>query len=179
MALTCAEDGPVKLGPSVADISGGMFGLFAALVLLEIRDRTGRALAIDISMQDVGAWMTHLCWNGAPLPPHTIVPCDGGEVAAAASPADTARALNGAASRAVVLASLAEAGIAAVPVQDVASAAGSPQTLARELIRHVTDGVGKSWPLLAMPYRLSALPPPSPVPIGPLGEANRRLFPAR
>lgn len=59
---------PVKTGISIADIAGGQTGLLAIIAALARRDCTGRGCVIDISMQDVGLWMTQGCWNGAPAP---------------------------------------------------------------------------------------------------------------
>ena len=43
---------PTKVGPAVADFSGGVFGAIATLAALQHRNRTGRGQFVDISMQD-------------------------------------------------------------------------------------------------------------------------------
>jgi len=58
-----ADGRPLKSGISVADIAGAQIGLFAIAAALEHRDRSGRGTMIDISMQDVGAWLTQTLWN--------------------------------------------------------------------------------------------------------------------
>ena len=72
MDATRSADTPVKAGISAADILGGQAGLLAIVAALAARDRTGQGAAIDISMQDVGAWTTQRLWNrqvcAAPLP---------------------------------------------------------------------------------------------------------------
>ncbi|PLC53289.1 hypothetical protein CR155_13480 [Pollutimonas nitritireducens] len=65
MDTTRSRGTPVKAGISVADIAGGQTGLLLVLAALAWREQTGQGCAIDISMQDVGAWMTQYQWNGA------------------------------------------------------------------------------------------------------------------
>ena len=174
MALTPSEEGPVKLGPSIADISGGIFCLFAALVLLEARDQTGRASALDLSMQDVAVWMTHASWNGAGAPAHVVIACRDGSVVAMTGQAQAGLVLDDdrRRSRAETLAALSARGIAAVEVLTIAEAAAHEQTVARGLIQSVTDAFGRSWPLFSRPYRLSGGAVPVVFPIGQLGEVN-------
>ncbi len=66
MDATRSDGVPVKAGISAADIAGGQTGLLAIVAALARRSRTGRGCVIDISMQDVGLWMTQGRWNGAP-----------------------------------------------------------------------------------------------------------------
>lgn len=63
-ATRCQSGAPVKAGISAADIAGGETGLLAIVAALARRRRTGAGSVIDISMQDVGAWMTQRHWNG-------------------------------------------------------------------------------------------------------------------
>lgn len=65
MDATRSDGTPVKTGISAADITGGQNGLLLILAALTWRERTGQGCAIDVSMQDVGAWMTQHLWNGA------------------------------------------------------------------------------------------------------------------
>lgn len=65
MDATRSDGTPVKTGISVADITGGQTGLLLILAALTSREKTGQGCAIDISMQDVGAWVTQYLWNGA------------------------------------------------------------------------------------------------------------------
>lgn len=68
MDATRSDNTPVKTGISAADITGGQTGLLLILAALTWRERTGQGAAIDVSMQDVGAWMTQQLWNGASVP---------------------------------------------------------------------------------------------------------------
>lgn len=54
---------PMKSGISAADIGGGQMGLLAIAAALLRRDRSGRGAAVEIAMQDVGAWLTQTRWN--------------------------------------------------------------------------------------------------------------------
>lgn len=65
MDSTRFDGTPIKAGISAADIAGGQTGLLLILASLAQRERTGAGCAIDISMQDVGAWMTQHRWNRA------------------------------------------------------------------------------------------------------------------
>lgn len=70
MDATRTDDVPMKSGISAADIGGGQVGLLAIVAALERRERTGRGAAIDIAMQDIGAWLTQTRWNvAAPAAP--------------------------------------------------------------------------------------------------------------
>lgn len=71
MDATRSDGTPVKTGISAADITGGLTGLLLILAALTWREKTGQGSAIDVSMQDVGAWMTQHLWNGTTLPQST------------------------------------------------------------------------------------------------------------
>ena len=65
MDTTRSDGTPIKTGISAADIAGGQTGLLLIIAALAWREKTGEGCAIDISMQDVGAWLTQHLWNGA------------------------------------------------------------------------------------------------------------------
>lgn len=67
MDTTRSDDTPIKTGISAADITGGQTGLLLVIAAIAMREKTGLGCAIDISMQDVGAWLTQQLWNGATL----------------------------------------------------------------------------------------------------------------
>lgn len=71
MDTTRSNGTPVKAGISVADITGGQTGLLLVLAALAQREQTGEGCAIDISMQDVGAWLTQQHWNATLPRPRT------------------------------------------------------------------------------------------------------------
>ena len=60
ISVTGTEDVPSKVGISVADIAGGMYGFSGILAALLQRARTGRGDVLDISLFDALAeWMGH------------------------------------------------------------------------------------------------------------------------
>ncbi|ALP68582.1 hypothetical protein AN416_38360 (plasmid) [Paraburkholderia caribensis] len=72
MDATRVDGKPVKSGISAADIAGGEVGLLSIIAALARREITGVGCAIDISMQDVGAWMTQTLWNCRPIEAHAV-----------------------------------------------------------------------------------------------------------
>ncbi len=161
---TTRENGlPFKSGISSADILGGQFALVAILAGLAQRERTGRGLAIDLSMQDAAAWATQTAWNppAETSPPTVVLACRDGHVVALAGERDIADTVDevGRLSRDELVERLAAAGVPAAPVLDVAEALAHPQTVARRLILRGKGPGEEPWPLLASPIRLSATPP--------------------
>lgn len=60
ISITGTEEVPAKVGISVADIAGGMYGFSGILASLIQRGRTGRGDVLDISLFDALAeWMGH------------------------------------------------------------------------------------------------------------------------
>src|SRR4030042_152565 len=53
LSLTGEPEGvPVRPGPPIADMGGGIFAAIGALAALSARERTGKGRKIEISMQD-------------------------------------------------------------------------------------------------------------------------------
>lgn len=168
MDLTRQHDTPCKVGISISDIAGGQFALLAVLAALEYRERTGKGQFIDLSMQEVSAWLTQLHWEAdadARYDGHILQCSDGyvyvaGEDAAvrheslhAVPAADTVPAF-AAVAKVEAARHFAARGRQCVPVNAVSEVATHPQTVARELIVQGLARDGKSWPLLACPIRL-------------------------
>ena len=164
MDVVRSDGVPVKCGISSADLMGAEMGVLAVLAALAWRDCTGRGQYVDLSMQDITAWLTQTAWGEAAHPPVSLVVCRDGHIVAeigAGRPAEVAReALMGALdlSRDEAVARLARCGLAAAPVRTVHEMLEEPQTSARELWFNVTDS-GETWPLLASPMRLLGTPP--------------------
>ena len=76
---------PLKSGISTADTMGAEMAIVAMLAALEYRDRTGRGQYIDLSMQDISAWLTQTAWNGGVAAPHSIIAVRDGYVLAEAA----------------------------------------------------------------------------------------------
>jgi crotonobetainyl-CoA:carnitine CoA-transferase CaiB-like acyl-CoA transferase len=177
MDITRAGEMPVKLGISVADVSGGLAGLFAILCALEQRRRTGRGCAIDLAMQDVSVFLTQTVWNGAAPEPYCVIACDDGHVVAGAETAGLADAVAMAAgmTRAALVEALAARGVAAVPVRTLTEIRNDPAIVGAGAVQLYEGADGKTWPLFRSPFRFSAMPPVPLAAIGALGEANADL----
>ncbi len=66
MALTGAADGPpTRIGVSAMDCLGAFFGMIPILAAVHARRRLGRGQAIDVSMHDLGVWLTQEAWPEA------------------------------------------------------------------------------------------------------------------
>ncbi len=74
MDATHCNGVPMKSGISAADIGGGQMGLLAIVAALHRRERTGRGAAVEIAMQDVGAWLTQTRWNRPAQAPQPAAP---------------------------------------------------------------------------------------------------------
>ncbi|MCC6532328.1 MAG: CoA transferase [Burkholderiales bacterium] len=181
MDLTRAGETPFKTGVSVADLTGAQLGLAGILAALARRERTGLGCALDMSMQDAGAWLTRAAWNRevADEAAATLVRCEDGYVAAEAnagtlldaasehvSASSADRSLSTRLVRAELVEHLASRGVTSAPVLRVSEVVRHPQTLARALILKAAARDGLEWPLLASPIRLAATPAVVQQPIG-------------
>jgi crotonobetainyl-CoA:carnitine CoA-transferase CaiB-like acyl-CoA transferase len=154
---------PLKSGISTADTMGAEMAIVAMLAALEYRDRTGHGQYIDLSMQDISAWLTQTAWNrdGAPQAASpTMIAVRDGYVLAEATAETVRRHLPAAQEmdRAQAADALAAAGVRAAAVLSVRESAALPHTLDRRLWTLVADA-GASWPILASPLRLQGTPP--------------------
>ena len=75
LSVTGTEDAPAKAGPSIADISAGMYAFSGILAALLDRQRTGRGCHLDIAMlESMTEWMgypMYYAYDGALPPPRT------------------------------------------------------------------------------------------------------------
>ncbi|MCV3242681.1 CaiB/BaiF CoA transferase family protein [Mesorhizobium sp. ZC-5] len=171
MSAVSAGPVPLKSGISTADTMGAEMAMTAVLGALEFRDRTGMGQYIDLSMQDICAWLTQTAWNGAGAvqPPSALIACtDGyvllspGETAGQTVPRQTidpqlADEMN-VLSRTEATSRLAALGMDAVPVLSVRESSLLPQTKHRRLWFTMAEA-GVEWPLLSSPIRLTGTPP--------------------
>jgi crotonobetainyl-CoA:carnitine CoA-transferase CaiB-like acyl-CoA transferase len=165
MDLTRGEGVPYKTGVSISDLLGGQFALLAILAALEYRGRTGQGQTIDLSMQELSAWLTQFAWSDSTgARAGTVRPCRDGYVYVDDDDDLAPDALERL-TREEALAMLAERGARAAPVNTVSESATHAQTAARGLIVERPDSKGRLWPLLASPIR-----------IGPVGVEVRRAF---
>jgi len=72
LSVTGTEDTPSKAGPSIADISAGMYAYSSILAALLQRQKTGRGQHLDIAMlESLVEWMSYplyYAYDGAPPP---------------------------------------------------------------------------------------------------------------
>jgi crotonobetainyl-CoA:carnitine CoA-transferase CaiB-like acyl-CoA transferase len=145
--------------------------MVAVLGALEYRDRTGSGQYIDLSMQDIAAWLSMPAWNGAGARSGTpaVLACADGYVVVAepkaldmsGAPQPTSEELTklvAGLSRQDAVARLASYGLPATPVLSVREASLLPQTAERRLWFTATED-GFDWPMLSSPIRLTATPP--------------------
>jgi crotonobetainyl-CoA:carnitine CoA-transferase CaiB-like acyl-CoA transferase len=181
MYLTRSGDTPFKTGVSIADLTGAQLALAAILASLAYRERVGKGLAIDLSMQDAGAWLTRGAWNGqqSASAPATLIRCEDGYVVAEAA-ADALRtavpehlsseagsdALTARLTREAIVTLLESRSVRSASVLRVGEVLQQPQTKVRELIVKGTAPDGTEWPLLASPIRLALTPAAVKRPIG-------------
>lgn len=169
---------PVKAGISIADLMGAEMAVLALLAALVHRTRTGQGQTIDLSMQDIAAWITQTAWNGAdPVGARlALVPCADGFVLVETAPpritelSDLVRTM----SKGDAAQFLSGVGIVATAISDVAEVVSAPLTAIRALWRTVA-AEGAEWPLLANPMRLEATPPQVQKPMPPLGRDNHAV----
>ena len=160
MDLTRDGGVPLSTGVSYSDITGGQLAMLAVVAGLELRERTGKGMSYDVSMQDVTSWVTETSWNIPPEdrgPNGAAIECSDGYVWME-NPADADGIDTKSKTRAAMFGGLAPKGIKLAPILNVTEAVTHPQTLARDLI---VDGEWDTgpWPLLGSPMKLSKTPP--------------------
>jgi crotonobetainyl-CoA:carnitine CoA-transferase CaiB-like acyl-CoA transferase len=177
-------DVPVKTGISSADLLGAEFAVLAVLAALMHRDRSGCGQAIDLSMQDISAWMTQTLWNDASRRQDNvrIIACSDGHLLVEAEAGRAVADLLGVTgnrsplSREALAASLAPLALRVAPVLTVHEMAFSPQTMSRGLWFTAAGEDGLTWPLLASPLRLTTTPPAVRNPMPRLGRDNDAIL---
>lgn len=182
MDLTRAGDVPVKSGISSADLMGAEMAVVAVLAAVEALDQTGLGQAIDLSMQDVGSWLTMPLWNGDESAPRPTVlrANDGFVVIEDNGPAGSQELI--APERAAELTRdelakiLRDAGRCAAPILSAAETVASDQAHSRGLVFQAKDESGEEWPLLASPLRLKGTPPVVRRLMGPLGSDGAAIL---
>ncbi|OGA55346.1 MAG: hypothetical protein A3F74_12530 [Betaproteobacteria bacterium RIFCSPLOWO2_12_FULL_62_58] len=181
MDLTRRRGVPFKVGVSISDILGGQFALVAVLAGLEYRSRTGTGQFIDLSMQELSAWLTQFQWNeSAETAAGRLLRCRDGYVYVVSAPAARGADETGphpeleerhaGMTKAEVAADLTARGIRCAPVNSVSEVASHAHTRARDLIVRKPSSNGKVWPLLASPIRLSPFPAVVRRALGAVGE---------
>lgn len=186
MDLTRSIDSPMpnKVGISIADVMGGLYGLVSILAALDYREHHGEGQWIDLSMQDIAATLTQDNWNQA-VPDCLMVKCSDGYVlidieqnkAHALLPEITlldTHAVSQLGRQALTLIAH-QRGVACAPVNSITEALNSEQVRTRELVVDATES-GRKWELLASPLRFSHTPAQVQRAIGPLGDDTEEVL---
>lgn len=177
MDVVRSDGVPMKTGISIADLMGAIVACVTVIAAITHRDRSGLGQSIDLSMQDIAAWMTQTAWNGrgAAVRQPSVVSCaDGYIVVEADLPSDVSTASM---TRSVAVAHLQAQGIAASAVLTTPEMLSCPQTAARGLWFQAA-GDDFAWPLLDCPMRLSRTPARVEHPMPALGRDNERILDA-
>ncbi len=140
MSATVLDGMPTKAGISISDQLGGQFGLAGLLAALELRERSGEGVHLDLAMHDGSAWACQTRWNDPD-----------GSAGALGQVIETADG------HAVVV-EQPDGSRQTVPVLDVAQVLAHPQTQARNLIKEVPTADGSHWQVLNCPLRLLSTP---------------------
>lgn len=187
MDLTRSIDSPMpnKVGISIADVMGGLYGLASVLAALDYRDRHGKGQWIDLSMQDIASTLTQDSWN-QPVPDRLMVLCSDGYVLAELDRQQASTLLPEIAmrdagpatyesTRQSLVAMATQRGILCAPVNSITEALDGAQAKERKLVVDAVEG-GRRWELLASPIRLSRTPAVVQRAIGPMGEYTQEVL---
>ena len=159
MDLTRQSGTPYKTGVSISDLLGGYFGILSTLAALERCAVDDRPQFIDLSMQDLTAWLTQMSWNSLldESADYGILRCKDGFLLVPSAAGNDLACLS-VLGKEEVIAVLREKGIRAVPVRTVSEVAEDPRIGARETIINSSVFEGRSWPLLGTPFKLQKTP---------------------
>ncbi|MGV6875655.1 CaiB/BaiF CoA transferase family protein [Pseudochelatococcus sp. B33] len=172
MTVLSADGVPLKSGISTADFMGALMAMVAILAALEHAERTGEGQLVDLSMQDISAWLTQTTWNGAlegRIEPAVVEALDGYVLVEAGRAAleealrvpgddDLDPSALARLERTALVAALNDRGLEAVPVQTVREASAMPHAIERRLWFRMRDGEAE-MPMLGSPLRLTRTPP--------------------
>lgn len=167
MDATRVDGIPTKLGISASDITSGIAGLFAILAGLEHRRRTGRGIAIDLAMQEVGAWLNQgLAERRAP-PSHVVIECRDGFIVVhgPANELPVSAEDYAGMGRYEAVTRCRKSGYIAAPVATLGELAAALAKDRGGPLHFETDAAGLKWPLFRSPISFSRLRTLAPTPV--------------
>lgn len=152
---------PQRVGISLADQAAAHAAPLLILAALRGRDLSGEGRHIDLSMQDVLAWMIGLAWpdgEAALSPWATLAVSDGWIVARDGTRARALLEKTGAVTRQDAIALLATAGTESACVLEMGEVMAHESVRRRNLIQWVPAADGAKIPVLSAPQRVGGTP---------------------
>lgn len=170
MDLTRVNGVPQKNGISLADTTGGLFGLVGIISILYEKNQVSQNMSlVDISMQDAAAWLTQWPRNCSTF----IYECADGYLSVDTLEMNLPIKDK---TRAEAIEYLQSLSIQAVKVSSINDIAQHPQVLSRSLLKTISDSSGIDWKVFNNPMRLLSTPAKVRRVIGDLGETNSSLM---
>lgn len=169
---------PQRVGISIADQAAAHAAPLLVLAALRRREEYGAGCHIDLSMQDVLAWITGLSWpdgDAALAPWATLETAEGWVTTPSVSLSEQVVAEVKTLTRAAAVAHLQRSGMQAAEVLEVGEVFTHEATRLRNLVQTVDVGTGVKLPILSSPHRIGLSAGPERLPRGPGADSDRVL----
>jgi crotonobetainyl-CoA:carnitine CoA-transferase CaiB-like acyl-CoA transferase len=178
MSLVGQGDRPQRVGISIADQAAAHAAPLLILAALRRRTTSGAGGHIDLSMQDVLAWVTGLAWpdgEAALAPWATFEVADGWVMTRGGSLSENTVAQLKTLSRDAAVAHLQRTGVEAVGILEMGEAFAHEAIRRRNLVQFVETENGAKLPILTSPHCIGLPAAPERLP-GPPGADSTRIF---
>jgi crotonobetainyl-CoA:carnitine CoA-transferase CaiB-like acyl-CoA transferase len=178
MSLVGEGDRPQRVGVSIADQAAAHAAPLLILAALRRRAMSSLGGHIDLSMQDVLAWVTGLAWpdgDAALAPWATLEAADGWVMTRRAPPPEHIVAQVKTLTRDTAVAHLQRTGVEGVGVLEMGEVFAHEAIRRRNLVQFVDAGGGAKLPILSSPHRIGLSAGPERLPGSP-GADSARIF---
>jgi len=178
MGLVGNGNRPQRVGVSIADQAAAHAAPLLILAALRRRAVSDTGGHIDLSMQDVLAWVTGLAWpagDAALASWATVQVADGWVMVRGGPPPEHIVAQVKTLSRAAAIVHLQQVGVKAVGVLEMGEAFLHEAIRRRNLVQFIATDGGAKLPVLSSPYRLGLSAEADRLP-GPPGADTTRIF---
>jgi crotonobetainyl-CoA:carnitine CoA-transferase CaiB-like acyl-CoA transferase len=178
MWLVGQGDRPQRVGISIADQAAAHAAPLLILAALRRRAMSGAGGHIDLSMQDVLAWITGLAWpdgDAALVPWATVETADGWVMTRGGAPSEQVVMQVKTMTRDATVAQLQRNGVEAVGVLEMGEVFTHEAIRRRNLVQFVETGKGAKLPILSSPHRIGLSARPERLP-GLPGADSARIF---
>jgi len=178
MGLVGNGNRPQRVGVSIADQAAAHAAPLLILAALRRRAVSNTGGHIDLSMQDVLAWVTGLAWpagDAALASWATVQVADGWVMVRGGPPPEHIVAQVKTLSRAAAIVHLQQVGVEAVGVLEMGEAFLHEAIRRRNLVQFIATDGGAKLPVLSSPYRLGLSAEADRLP-GPPGADTTRIF---